>query len=345
MTKSKNNKARNKHIANVAGLNSGRRATGANCIAIPGSVEVPADGVVSESERRPRKRKAFKEWRGKEQNKPWHREPDQEAVLPGSWRDDNLRGPQMTIPHWVGPTPLSEMPAGWHLEYDKATRQPVFWHDSDPSSHTDVDPRLVYLGDMDGEEAEEFGVQEDGSAYLPEMDEEGADVFGAQDDGTPLGQEAESFSEVPYDDDDVDERDTFPAEADLEVSEADLEADVGTHGHEELQCDPLQKFLETAIPVQLPARIPLGKGKGKRHKKNSPGPLLATTGTQQKPSVAALAPLLQDLGLSSTASALCAGSSDTDFSQVLLAAVREALALPATERIRTRQRLDSMMMS
>lgn len=66
---------------------------------------------------------------------------------PGCWtHPDELRGPQMTIPQWAGPTPLSSLPPGWHMKFDERYRLPYFWHDDNPNDPIWEDPRRLVEG-------------------------------------------------------------------------------------------------------------------------------------------------------------------------------------------------------
>lgn len=97
------------------GENKGRCSTGANSIVVPMSDDLQVH-VMEES-------------------------------LPGCWtHPDELRGPQMTVPHWVGPTPLSSLPPGWHMEFDEPYRSPYFWHDDKPNDTIWEDPRRLVEG-------------------------------------------------------------------------------------------------------------------------------------------------------------------------------------------------------
>mmetsp|Transcript_96760 Transcript_96760/g.273395 ORF Transcript_96760/g.273395 Transcript_96760/m.273395 type:complete len:267 (-) Transcript_96760:110-910(-) len=124
----------------IQGTNKGRRATGAN------GIHVDRDGS-SEQEPGDTDRQ--------------HPEPRR-----GCWvHEDELRGPQMTIPQWIGPTPLSNLPEGWHLEYDAKTGRPYFWHDVEPGATTWEDPRKTHEAQDDGasEATESSGTGEIGA--------------------------------------------------------------------------------------------------------------------------------------------------------------------------------------
>lgn len=81
----------------------------------------------------------------------------------------------MTVPEWLGPTPLSDLPDGWRMGFDDKERRPFFWSDADPdASVTWQDPRFPPRfsegcndSDYESEREEEYVDEEDvGNAYL-----------------------------------------------------------------------------------------------------------------------------------------------------------------------------------
>eukprot|EP00928_Gymnodinium_smaydae_P080456 TRINITY_DN64144_c0_g1_i1.p1 TRINITY_DN64144_c0_g1~~TRINITY_DN64144_c0_g1_i1.p1 ORF type:complete len:413 (+),score=57.47 TRINITY_DN64144_c0_g1_i1:114-1352(+) len=112
------------------GENRGRRATGANTIDVPVLQSHAGDCC---------------------DDKVCSDVSDAESREKGCWTHaDELRGLQMTTPHWIGPTPLSSLPPGWRMVFDEEYRQPFFWHEDNPDETTWEDPRTLHGSDGRG---------------------------------------------------------------------------------------------------------------------------------------------------------------------------------------------------
>ncbi|CAE8620938.1 unnamed protein product [Polarella glacialis] len=306
------------------GTNRGRQATGANRIELDCGSEAETEAHAAEA------------------LPPLPGPPE----VQGCWLDqDELRGPQMTVPKWVGPTPLSSLPVGWRLGYDEESKRPFFWNEADPEGSTSwQDPRLDSRASKLGEVGDETEEQE--------LDKE-------LDEGTELEE---------VDSEDVDQASMFP-DSRLAQSTERLAADK----------DPLQEFLETARPVCLPRPLPRSIAfqvhaashlPARSRAKPSQAPLLrpAAARSRSPPWRQSRAPgsgsqaqergspamvgfqLLQSLRLHASADSLAAEVSRSGLVQstaispdVFLRALAEALSLNSAARQALRSRVEEMM--
>jgi len=295
------------------GINKGRRATGANTIDIheengrTDAVEATpaADAVASRSH--------------------------ESVEVQGCWEHpDDLRGPQMTVPHWIGPTPLSSLPDGWRMGYDKDSGRPFFWHEGDPDSTTWEDPRST-------------------AADLEDADCEDADAFG------------QDYGEQEMEEDDAVEHDEIDGEAAIVAyGSIDLKP---PHASSK---DPLQEFFETATMQADP--VPAKGRKNKRRScdywSNSVDNASASahgepsfrqphsfprsrspTSSNHDSTNENTVNLLRSLGLSETAGALATDKWKTVFASpddILVRALAEALAVGYDRRQELRRRLTDL---